>query len=166
MSPRARLRMGFCFCFFVFCRSSWLNFCSFSSVLEPLVWLDLSEKLCVAENSNVTQHIQNTQEIKRTLFNWTKRAKFRGSPLFQATHNIKTEKQTIQLIVCQFDVGGWRKENGMRLTKYKIFFLPFWKQPRLSRYLKSKIPLTLIISGQYLSSLFWQNFLKDIFISI
>ena len=29
------------------------------------------------------------------LFNWTKRANFRGSHLFQATHNIQTEEQTI-----------------------------------------------------------------------
>ena len=42
--------------------------------------------------------IHNTQEIKRTFLigrNRTKRAHFRGSPLFQAMYNIKTEKQTI-----------------------------------------------------------------------
>ena len=62
--------------------------------------------------------IQNTQEIKRMLFSWqnrTKRVHFWGSPLSQATHNIKTEKnkQLIQPILCQLDVGGWRKENGL-----------------------------------------------------
>ena len=30
--------------------------------------------------------------------------------------NIKTNKQLIQLILCQLDVGGWQKEKGMRLT--------------------------------------------------
>ena len=54
--------------------------------------------------------------------NRTKRANFRGSPLFQATYNMKTEKKTttkkqlMQLILCQLDVGGWRKEKGTRLT--------------------------------------------------
>ena len=49
-----------------------------------------------------------------------KSAHFRGSPLFQATHNIKqqqTNKQLIQLILCQLDVGGWRKEKATRLTE-------------------------------------------------
>ena len=36
--------------------------------------------------------------------NRTKRANFRGSPLFRATYNIKTgEKKVIQLILCQSD---------------------------------------------------------------
>ena len=48
--------------------------------------------------------------------NRTKRGHFRGSPLFQATYNIKTEKQTIQLIWSELDVGGLRKEKGTRLT--------------------------------------------------
>ena len=48
--------------------------------------------------------------------NRTKCANFLGSPLFQAMYNIKTEKQLIQLILCQLDVGGWRKEKGTRLT--------------------------------------------------
>ena len=48
--------------------------------------------------------------------NRTKHAHFRGSPFFQAMYNIKTEKQAIQLILCQLDVGGWWKEKGMRLT--------------------------------------------------
>ena len=53
--------------------------------------------------------------------NSTKRAHFRGSPLFQAMYNIKTEEekkhQLIQLILCQLDVGGWQKEKGTRLTQ-------------------------------------------------
>ena len=49
-------------------------------------------------------------------WNGTKRANFQGSRLFQVTYNIKTEKQTSQLILCQLDVGGWRKEKDMRLT--------------------------------------------------
>ena len=43
--------------------------------------------------------------------NRTKHTHFRGSPLFQAVYNKKPEKQTIQLILCQLDVGGLRKEN-------------------------------------------------------
>ena len=56
-----------------------------------------------------------------------KSAHFRGSPLFQATHNIKqqqTNKQLIQLILCQLDVGGWQKEKGMRLTG-QLVLCPF-----------------------------------------
>ena len=46
--------------------------------------------------------------------NRTKRAKFRGSPLFRATHNIKTEKKTqlIQLILCQLDVRRLAEGKG------------------------------------------------------
>ena len=61
---------------------------------------------------------------QQTLFigrNRTERVHLRGSPLFQATYNIKTEKkkkhqQLIQLIMCQLGVGGWWKEKGRRLT--------------------------------------------------
>ena len=54
--------------------------------------------------------------------NRPKRANFRGSPLFQATGNIKTEKQTInQLIVCQLYVGGWRKAS---LDWFRIIIKP------------------------------------------
>ena len=57
----------------------------------------------------VLKTIQNTQEIKKRFLigrNRTKRAHFRGSPLFQGTYNIRTEKQTIQLTLCQLDVEG------------------------------------------------------------
>ena len=48
--------------------------------------------------------------------NRTKCATIQGSPLFQATYNIKSEeKKTVQLILCQLDVGGWWKEMGKRL---------------------------------------------------
>ena len=40
---------------------------------------------------------------------------FKEVSLFQAMYNIKTEKQTIQLILCQLDLGGWWKEKGTRL---------------------------------------------------
>ena len=64
--------------------------------------------------------LQNTQEIKRTFFNWTKQdktGKFSRRPVFQATYNIKAEKQTIDSIfLCQLDVVGWRKEKGTRQT--------------------------------------------------
>ena len=49
--------------------------------------------------------------------NRTKRAHFRGSPLFQSAYNIKQNKHLIQLILCQLDVGGWQMENGTRLTR-------------------------------------------------
>ena len=46
----------------------------------------------------------------------TKRANFRGSPVFRATYNIKTEKtntiNSTYLDVYQLNVGGWRKETG------------------------------------------------------
>ena len=76
----------------------------------------------------------NTQEIKDNAFligqNRTKRAHFRGSPLFQTTYNIKTEKQTTNSLgLCQV-LGSWWKEKGMRLTKWltgqfrALFLLP------------------------------------------
>ena len=59
----------------------------------------------------VTLQIQNTQKIKRTLFNWTKRANFLGNPLFQATYNIKTEKQTINSTCASWiwEAGGRKR---------------------------------------------------------
>ena len=73
--------------------------------------------------------IQNTQEIKRMLFIWTKQDKmpnFWESPLFQATYNIKTEKQLIQLILCHLDVGSWWREKGTKLkwTSPALFLPP------------------------------------------
>ena len=47
--------------------------------------------------------------------NRTKHANFLGSPLFQALYNIKTEKQTIQLALCQLDA---RKLSSV----YYLFF--------------------------------------------
>ena len=61
--------------------------------------------------------------------NGTKRAKFGESPLFQATHNIKTEKQTIiSTFSCVGQVlGGLRKEKGTRLTKsFLLMSCVFW----------------------------------------
>ena len=50
--------------------------------------------------------IQNTQERFSIGPNKTKRAYFRGSPLYQATYNMKTEKQTIDsLSLRQLDAG-------------------------------------------------------------
>ena len=57
--------------------------------------------------------------------NRTKRANFRGSPLSQATHNIKTEKQTINwtypVSVRCSEAGGWI--NWHKIS-WIIFF--FW----------------------------------------
>ena len=57
------------------------------------------------------KQIQDTPEIKRTLFNWTKRTKcanFRRNPLFQQTQK---NKQLIQFISCQLDVWTLAKEK-------------------------------------------------------
>ena len=47
-------------------------------------------------------------------------------------YNIKTEKQTIQLILCQLDLGGWWKEKGTRLKLcvcFSVFVLCIaWKR--------------------------------------
>ena len=51
--------------------------------------------------------------------NRAKLAKFRGIPLFQATYKKKERqknKQLIQFILCQLDVGGWRKEKESTLA--------------------------------------------------
>ena len=88
------------------------------------VWLLESDSNHCVFHQSTQYHIvvrdPNTQESKRTLFfirrNGTKCANFQGSPYFQAAHNIKTEKQTIQHILCQLDVGGWWKEKGTRLA--------------------------------------------------
>ena len=65
--------------------------------------------------------IQTTQEIKRALFNWTKQdktCKFSRKCSFPSyvQHKNRKKTQLIQLILCQLDVGGWRKEKGTRLT--------------------------------------------------
>ena len=58
-----------------------------------------------------------------TRWNRTKRANFQGSPHFQATNNIKTKnKQLIQLILCQLNLGGWRKEKSTRATGRIVIF--------------------------------------------
>ena len=66
-------------------------------------------------------NVQNTHEIKRTLFNWTKQNKtcinFYASYVQHKNRRRKKHtKQLLQLILCQLDVGGWRKEKVMRLT--------------------------------------------------
>ena len=45
--------------------------------------------------------------------NRTKRANSRGSPLFQATYNIKTEEKTKinSTYLVSVNVGGWRKDE-------------------------------------------------------
>ena len=54
----------------------------------------------------VCKKIQNTEEIQRTLFNWTKQDKtciFSRRSFFQATYNIKTKnKQLIQVKCARF----------------------------------------------------------------
>ena len=44
--------------------------------------------------------------------NWTKRANFRGSPLVQATHHTKTEKQTINSTCVSWIWEAGRKERA------------------------------------------------------
>ena len=68
--------------------------------------------------ATVLKNDQNKHEIKRTVFNWTKMGKtckISRKSSFQASYNIETEKQFIQLILCQLDVGSWRTEQGTRL---------------------------------------------------
>ena len=68
---------------------------------------------------------QNTQEMKRTLLNWMKldkTCKFSRKPLLLSYVEHKTDKQLIQLILCQMAVGGWQKEKGTRLTCFGSFF--------------------------------------------
>ena len=84
----------------------------------------------------VLKTIQNTQEIKKRFLigrNRTKRAHFRGSPLFQGTYNIKTEKHLIQLILCQLGVGGWQVKRAWDW----VSFVPFsFHQPPTSNWHK------------------------------
>ena len=57
-------------------------------------------------------------ELTARVFNWMKQdkhANFRGSPLFQAMYNTKTEKQTIiQLILCQVDAQRLVEGKGYK----------------------------------------------------
>ena len=65
---------------------------------------------------------KNKQEIKRTLFNWTKQdktCKFSRKSSFSSYvqhKNRRKKKRLIQLILCQLDVAGWQKEQGTGLT--------------------------------------------------
>ena len=71
--------------------------------------------------------IQNTQQIKRTLFNRMKEdrtCKFSRMSSFSSYKQQQQQKQQknkhlIQLILCQLDVGGWRKEKGTRLKSQR-----------------------------------------------
>ena len=114
---------------------SWLISCSTGLTL-PLSLIDLKRKgespavmCCSAVGKCSCQYCRNFcnninrskthKRLKKRFLigrNRTKHAHFRGSPFFQAMYNIKTEKQAIQLILCQLYVGGWQKEKGMRLT--------------------------------------------------
>ena len=49
--------------------------------------------------------------------NRTKRANFRGSPLFQATYNNTTEN--CQTNLCQFDAKRWREDKSTKLPNAK-----------------------------------------------
>ena len=81
--------------------------------------------------------IQNTQEIKRTLFNWTKQdktcefsRKSSFSSYVQKKKKTQKNQQLIQLILCQLDSEGWRKEKSTRLVLFSVRKLPtscvFW----------------------------------------
>ena len=98
------------------------------------------KKKCYKYRSKAHKRLKELFLIGR---NRTKCANFWGSPLFHASYNIKTEKQLIQLILCQLEAGGWQKEKGMRPTdvikKFQIFAMNiaqldthwFWCHPCL-----------------------------------
>ena len=65
--------------------------------------------------ASVLKKIENTQEIKRTRFNWTKQDKtrkfsrkssFSSYEQQQQKTQQQKNKRLIQLILCQLDVGG------------------------------------------------------------
>ena len=103
--------------------------------------------------SSEKKKIQTHRKLKEPfLIRWnrTKCADFWGRPLFQAMYNNKTEKQTIQLILCQLDVGGWQKEKE-RLTWVSLvhktdssqsFFFPLSRSHALFLPQASHIQLT------------------------
>ena len=74
--------------------------------------------------------------------NRTKCANFQGSPLFQATYNVKTEKQTIQLTLCQLGVpfffcqpptSNWHKVSW--IVCFSVFTLYVaWKRGLPQKY--------------------------------
>ena len=89
------------------------------------------------------KNLQNTQEIKRTLFlirrNRRKRVIFRGNPLFQAAYNIKTEKQTINwtyLVSFRWERLAEGKEHETKLCQAsarvvcwdRCLHLPAWRR--------------------------------------
>ena len=93
---------------------------------------------------------QNTQEIKRTLFNWTKHNKtctfsrkssflffFFLLLFFQATYSKNRNKLLIQLILCQM-FGGWRKEKGERLTHGGLSLTTKFSRPQPSHYINKR----------------------------
>ena len=62
--------------------------------MKRLVWQHRLPSVLVSD----PKHTRDYRERFVTGQNRTKRAHFRGSPLFQATNNIKTEKQTINSV--------------------------------------------------------------------
>ena len=94
-------------------------------------------------------HVTKTRKRLKERFligrNITKRAHFRGSPLFffflllffQATYSKNRNKLLIQLILCQM-FGGWRKEKGERLTHGGLSLTTKFSRPQPSHYINKR----------------------------
>ena len=96
--------------------SVWVNAILFSAFCSSLFTLISSAETYFSQKnlkqltaSVVKKDPKTHKRLKENFLirrNRTKCANFRGNPLFQATYNMKTGKQTIQLTLCQLDVGG------------------------------------------------------------
>ena len=87
--------------------------------ISPNVLISLSLGLDQAEYVLWSKTHKRLKELFLIGRNRIKRANFRGIPIFQATYNIKTEKQTIQLILCQLDARR-RVEGKGKETDWSI----------------------------------------------
>ena len=84
-------------------------------------WIRNCEGLPIPKQKQ-RKNIQNTQEIKRTLLiarNRTKHAQFRGSPLFEATYNRKTETQMLYV--------AWKRGLSRTFAR-SVLFCPIKKR--------------------------------------
>ena len=90
-----------------------------------------------------------------------KTCKFSRKSSFSSYVQQKTEKQTIQLTLCQLDVGGWQKEKGMRLTESVYLFYVAWKRGLPGKF--ACFALFCLIKKCFLISfVFWINFAEPV----
>ena len=139
------------------CLSAFVSFflsppVSFCVCVSPVNWANVKKSERV-DCQHSEKRSQTHKRLKERLFYWTKQAKtcsFSRKSSFSSYVQHKN-KLLIQLISCQLDVGGWRKEKGTRQLKSVLLiscvFLDLTKcQIFLSLCFSLPLPVSLCVS--------------------